>query len=65
MIRLNGCMTCDARKYLERGGCARCATTTLTFSKETEASLLARYRAARKEIAQTLKEQEQVLPQAA
>ncbi len=54
MIRLNGCLTCDARKYLERGGCARCAVTNLGFSKETEESLLARYRAARKEISEAL-----------
>ncbi|MGB8645675.1 MAG: hypothetical protein WCF84_10585 [Anaerolineae bacterium] len=55
MIRLNNCVTCDARKYMERGGCARCALTNLGFSKETEESLLARYRATRKEIAETLK----------
>ncbi len=55
MIRLNNCVTCDARKFMERGGCARCAATNLGFSKETEESLILRYRAARKEIIQTLK----------
>jgi hypothetical protein len=54
MIRLNSCLSCDARKYAERGGCARCALTNLGFSKETETGLLARYRAARKEIVQEL-----------
>ncbi len=55
MIRLNNCVTCDARKFMERGGCARCASTNLGFSKETEENLILRYRAARKEIIQTLK----------
>ncbi len=55
MIRLNSCLSCDVRKYAERGGCARCALTNLGFSKETEANLLARYRSARKEIVQELK----------
>jgi hypothetical protein len=65
MIRLNGCVTCDARKYSERGGCARSSLTTLAFSKESEENLLARYRAARKEIAQTLKPEKRVLAKAA
>jgi nitrate reductase cytochrome c-type subunit len=56
MIRLNSCLSCDARKYAEKGGCARCSQTNLGFSKETETELLARYRAARKEIAQELKQ---------
>ncbi len=55
MIRFNNCVTCDARKYMERGGCARCALTNLGFSKETEDMLIARYRATRKEISQALK----------
>lgn len=54
LVRLNSCLSCDAHKYTERRGCAHCAVTNLGFSKETEASLLTRYRAARKEIAQTL-----------
>ncbi len=58
MVRLNSCVTCDARKYVEKGGCARCSNTTLNFSKESEEALLARFRAARKEIAQLLKEQQ-------
>jgi hypothetical protein len=65
MVRLNGCVTCDARKYMERGGCARCSQTTLTFSKETEENLLARSRAARKEIAQSLKPEKQAVAKAA
>lgn len=52
MVRLNSCVTCDFRKYAERGGCARCSSTNLGFSRETEEGLLARYRAARKQIAQ-------------
>ncbi len=55
MIRVNSCITCDARKYLERGGCARCAATNLGFSRESEESLIARYRSARKEIGEALK----------
>ncbi len=52
MVRLNGCVTCDTRRYRERGGCADCAHLVLTtLSKETEAALLTRFRAAQKEIA--------------
>ncbi len=64
MVRLNSCVTCDARRYSERGGCVRSSVSTLTLSKESEETLLARYRAARKEIAQTFK-QKRALPQAA
>ncbi len=65
MVRLNSCVTCDARKYVERGGCARCSLTTLSFSKESEEALLARFRAARKEISQALREEKQTAAQAA
>jgi hypothetical protein len=52
MVRLNGCAACDARRYRERGGCAQCARFVLTtLEKESEVSLLVRYRAAQKEIA--------------
>lgn len=54
MVRVNSCMTCDLMRYTERGGCARCASTNLSFSRETEASLLARYRTARKQISEEL-----------
>lgn len=65
MVRLNSCVTCDARKYVEKGGCARCSVSTLNFSKDSEEALLARFRAARKEVAQALKEQQRELEQAA
>lgn len=65
MVRLNSCVTCDARKYVEKGGCARCSNTTLSFSKETEEALLARFRAARKEITQVLKQEKEIAEQAA
>jgi hypothetical protein len=65
MVRLNGCVTCDVRKYAERGGCARCASTNLGFSKETEESLLARYRTARKQLMEELKSQKRQIAQAA
>lgn len=65
MVRLNSCVTCDARKYVEKGGCARCSNTTLSFSKESEEALLARFRAARKEITQALREQNRELDKAA
>jgi len=52
MVRVNGCVTCTAHKYRERGGCAQCSQWVLTtLNKESEAGLLARYRAAQKEIA--------------
>ncbi len=62
MIRLNNCLTCDARKYMERGGCAHCALTNLGFSRETEEGLIARYRATRKEIVQALKASKRAQP---
>jgi hypothetical protein len=65
MVRLNSCVTCDARKYVEKGGCGRCSLTTLNFSKESEEALLARFRAARKEIAQVLKEEKRAADQVA
>ncbi len=65
MVRLNSCLTCDARKYAERGGCAQCALTNLGFAKDTEAGLLARYRAARKEVSEALKPQKRTLAKAA
>lgn len=65
MVRLNSCVTCDARKYVERGGCARCSNTTLSFSKDSEEALLARFRAARKEISQALKDQNREYDKAA
>lgn len=56
-IRLNGCVNCDARRYRERGGCASCARFVLTtLNKESEASLIARFRAAQKEVALSLKQ---------
>ena len=55
MARLNSCVTCDAKKYSERGGCARCSNATLVLAKDDEAQLLARFRATRKEINATLK----------
>jgi hypothetical protein len=52
MARLNGCVACDARRYRERGGCAHCTRWVLTtLNRESEESLLARFRAAQKEIA--------------
>jgi hypothetical protein len=54
MARVDGCVTCNAHKYRERGGCAQCARFVLTsLNKESEVGLLARYRAAQKEIART------------
>lgn len=60
MVRLDGCMACTAQRYRERGGCAGCARMMLTtFAKETEAGLLARFRAAQKEITASLEETSQ------
>lgn len=52
MARVNGCVTCNAHKYRERGGCAQCSRFGLTaLMKESEEGLLVRFRAAQKEIA--------------
>ncbi len=54
MVRVNGCITCDARRYRERGGCASCTRFVLaSLNRESEAELLTRYRAAQKEIARS------------
>lgn len=53
IARLSNCTTCNASRYLERGGCAQCARMVLTtLHKESEDALLARFRAAQKDIAQ-------------
>ncbi|MBI5650128.1 MAG: hypothetical protein HZC40_06755 [Chloroflexi bacterium] len=59
MVRVNGCVTCDARRFRERGGCANCTKFVLTtLNKENESELIARFRAAQKEIARSLKTRE-------
>ena len=51
MIRTNGCVNCNLHRFHERGGCAACSRFVLTtLSKETETSLLTRFRAAQKEV---------------
>ena len=56
MVRLSGCVQCDARRYRERGGCANCARFVLgTLVKEPEAELLARFHAAKSEVARANK----------
>lgn len=56
MVRVNGCIACDVRRYRERGGCANCSKFVLiTLNKESEAGLIARFRAAQKEVAQAMK----------
>ena len=56
MVRVNGCVSCEAKRYRERAGCANCSRLVLTtMNRETEASLLARFRAAQKEIAESMK----------
>jgi hypothetical protein len=57
MVRLNGCVACTAQRYRERNGCANCSRFVLTtLAKESEASLLARFRAAQKQVAEALRE---------
>lgn len=56
MVRINGCVSCDAKRYRERGGCANCSRFVLTtLNKETESELIMRFNAAQKEIARNLK----------
>lgn len=58
MVRLNGCVSCDAKRYRERGGCGHCTRFVLTtLNKESEADLLMRYRTAQKEVAKNFKTQ--------
>lgn len=52
MVQLDGCVACTIQRYRERGGCAACSRFVLTMlAKESEASLLARFRAAQKQVA--------------
>ena len=56
MVRLNGCVACDAKRYRERGGCAHCARFVLTtLNKESETDLITRFRGAQKEVAKNFK----------
>lgn len=56
MVRLNGCVACAARRYRERGGCANCAKFVLTtLNKESEVGLMARFRAAQREVVRSHK----------
>jgi hypothetical protein len=56
MVRINGCVSCDAKRYRERGGCANCSRFVLTtLNKETESELIMRFNVAQKEIARNLK----------
>lgn len=56
MVRLNGCVACDFKRYRERGGCANCSRFVLTtLNKEAEPGLLTRFRESQKEIAKNLK----------
>lgn len=58
MVRLNGCIACDAKRYRERGGCGNCTRFVLTtLNKEAEPGLMTRFRAAQKEISKNLKTQ--------
>jgi hypothetical protein len=58
MVRLNGCIACEAKRYRERGGCGNCSRFVLTtLNKEAETGLMARFRAAQKEINKNLKAQ--------
>jgi hypothetical protein len=56
MVRINGCVSCDAKRYRERGGCANCSRFVLTtLNKETESELITRFNAAQKEIGRNLR----------
>ena len=58
MARLNGCVRCNTHRYRDRGGCANCSRFVLTsLARESEASLLTRFRAAQKEITNSLDQQ--------
>ncbi len=54
MIDLNGCLRCDAEWYRERGGCAECACAVLKAASHVdEGSLIARFHAAQKRVAES------------
>jgi hypothetical protein len=57
MIQLNGCLKCNSSHYHERGGCANCARLTLGMNTQlSEDELLARFRAAQIQVANSLQE---------
>lgn len=54
MVDLNGCIRCDAQRYRERGGCAKCARSTLLAPSQVgDAILINRFHAAQKRVAET------------
>lgn len=50
MIRLNGCMTCNADSYRALRGCTQCAQHTVARFKGADSDLIDRWNKARNEV---------------
>lgn len=50
MVRLNGCVTCQADSYKAMRGCTTCAQQTVGRYKEPDAELVKLFKQARKDV---------------
>jgi len=53
MIRLNGCLTCNADSYRAMRGCTDCAVQTLRRNRDKDEKLLKMYAKAKNDLAKT------------
>lgn len=65
IIRLNGCLKCDADSYRAMRGCELCARRTIRRSKETDKDLMRQFVLAQKDVLAYLESQDMALKKAA
>jgi len=65
MIRLNGCLKCDADSYRAMRGCELCARQTIRRFKGLDKDLLKQFELAQKDVLEYLESREMALKKAA
>lgn len=65
MIRLDGCLTCDADSYRAMRGCELCARQTIRRFKGTDEELMEHFKQAQKDVLEYMKSQDIALKKAA
>jgi len=65
MIRLDGCLRCDADSYRAMRGCGLCARQTIRRLKELDEDLLERFREAQTDVLEFLETKDMALKRAA
>jgi len=50
MVRINGCVTCNADSFRAMHGCTQCSKQSIRRLKETDKSLVANYASAKQEV---------------